>query len=57
MVLGHVVDELVAEAALVVAQPAQEPAQAVLAAVVVGDDPARVPPQPLLQAQLSKFTI
>ena len=48
VVLGHVVDELVAEAALVVAQPAQEPAQAVLAPVVVGDDPARVPPHPVL---------
>ena len=46
--LGHVVDELVSEAALVVADPAEEPAEAVLAAVVVGDDPARVPLQPLL---------
>ena len=57
VVLAHVVDQLVAEPALVVAQPAQEPAQAVLATVVVGDDPARVPPQPLLQAQSSKITI
>ena len=42
------VDELVAEPALVVAQPAEESAQAVLPPVVVGDDPARVAPQPLL---------
>ena len=42
------VDELVSEAALVVADAAEEPAEAVLAAVVVGDDPARVPLQPLL---------
>ena len=46
--LCHVVDELVAEPALVVAQPAEEAAQAVLPPVVVGDDPARVAPQPLL---------
>ena len=57
VVLGHVVDQLVAEPALVVAQPAQEPPQAVLAAVVVGDDPSRVPPQPLLWAELSKIII